>query len=158
MFYKLNFFGGLNMLEVNLKKLNGNAVIPTKGSEHSAGYDLYACLDEEFILIKPGEIFKVPTGIAVEIPNGYVGLIFARSGLAINKNLAPVNKVGVCDSDYRGEYLVALLNSGKEEVKIKNKDRIAQLVVVPILSVKFKEVENLTETKRGEGGFGSTGI
>ena len=138
------------MLEVNLKKLNGNAVIPTKGSEHSAGYDLYACLDEEFILIKPGEIFKVPTGIAVEIPNGYVGLIFARSGLAINKNLAPVNKVGVCDSDYRGEYLVALLNSGKEEVKIKNKDRIAQLVVVPILSVKFKEVENLTETKRGE--------
>ncbi len=146
------------MLEVNLKKLNSNAIIPTQGSEHSAGYDLYACLDEEFILIKPGEIFKVPTGIAIEIPNGYVGLIFARSGLAINKNLAPVNKVGVCDSDYRGEYLVALLNSGKEEVKIKNKDRIAQLVVVPILSVKFKEVANLTETKRGEGGFGSTGI
>ncbi len=146
------------MLEVNLKKLNNNAVVPTKGSDYSAGYDLYACLDEEFILIKPGEVVKVPTGIAVEIPNGYVGLIFARSGLAINKNLAPVNKVGVCDSDYRGEYLVALLNSGKEEVKIKNKDRIAQLVIVPILSVKFKEVASLTETKRGEGGFGSTGI
>ena len=146
------------MLEVNLKKLNSNAVVPTKGSAYSAGYDLYACLDEEFILIKPGEVVKVPTGIAVEIPNGYVGLIFARSGLAINKNLAPVNKVGVCDSDYRGEYLVALLNSGKEEVKIKNKDRIAQLVIVPILSVKFKEVASLTETKRGEGGFGSTGI
>ena len=145
------------MVEVKLKKLNCNAIIPTKGSEHSAGYDLYACLDEEFVLIKPGEIFKIPTGIAIEIPNGYVGLIFARSGLAVNKNIAPANKVGVCDSDYRGEYLVALLNSGKEEVKINNKDRIAQLVVVPILSLKFKEVENLTQTTRGKGGFGSTG-
>ncbi len=144
------------MVEINLKKTNKNAVIPTRGSVYSAGYDLYACL-ESCVTIKPGETVKIPTGIAVEIPNGYVGLIFARSGISIKKNLAPVNKVGVCDSDYRGEFLVALKNGGFEEQTINNKDRIAQLVIVPILEVKFKEVEILTETKRGENGFGSTG-
>lgn len=146
------------MLEVNLKKLDKNAIIPTKGSLYSAGYDLYACLkDKDFVEIKPNQTVKIPTGIAIELPNGYVGLIFARSGISINKNLAPANKVGVCDSDYRGEYLVALKNSGDKTVFVNNKDRIAQLVVVPILSIRFKEVEFLKETKRGANGFGSTG-
>ena len=144
------------MIEIKLKKLNKDAVIPTRGSVYSAGYDLYACLENN-VEIKPGETVKVPTGIAIEIPNGYVGLIFARSGIAIKKNLAPANKVGVCDSDYRGEYLVALKNGGSQTQIVKNKDRIAQLVIVPILDVSFKEVESLTETKRGENGFGSTG-
>ena len=144
------------MIEIKLKKLNKDAVIPTRGSVYSAGYDLYACLENN-VEIKPGETVKVPTGIAIEIPNGYVGLIFARSGIAIKKNLAPANKVGVCDSDYRGEYLVALKNGGSQTQIVKNKDRIAQLVIVPILDVSFKEVESLTKTIRGENGFGSTG-
>lgn len=142
---------------INLKKLNKNAIIPTKGSEYSAGYDLYACISS-CIKIKPQETVKISTGIAIEIPAGYVGLIFARSGMAVNKNLAPANKVGVCDSDYRGEYLVPLKNTGEDEVIINNKDRIAQLVIIPILSVEFKEVEKLSETKRSDGGFGSTGV
>lgn len=145
------------MIKINLKKLNKNAVIPTRGSVSSAGYDLYACL-ESSIKIRPGETVKVPTGIAIEIPEGYVGLIFARSGLSIKKNIAPANKVGVCDSDYRGEYIVALKNDGTNEYIVKNGDRIAQLVIVPFLAVEFKEVESLTETKRGENGFGSTGV
>lgn len=145
------------MVKVNLKKLNKNAIVPTRGSVSSAGYDLYACL-ESFVEIKPGETVKIPTGLAIEVPEGYVGLIFARSGLSINKNIAPANKVGVCDSDYRGEYIVALKNGGDSTYVVKNGDRVAQLVVVPFLDVEFKEVENLTETKRGENGFGSTGI
>ncbi len=145
------------MVKVNLKKLNRNAIIPTRGSVSSAGYDLYACL-ENSVEIKPGETVKIPTGLAIEVPEGYVGLIFARSGLSINKNIAPANKVGVCDSDYRGEYIVALKNDGDSTYIVKNKDRVAQLVVVPFLDVEFKEVENLTETKRGENGFGSTGV
>ncbi len=144
-------------MTINLKKLKKDAVIPTKGSEHSAGYDLYACL-EDCIKIKPNETVKVSTGIAIEIPNGYVGLIFARSGMAVNRNLAPANKVGVCDSDYRGEYLVPLKNTGDDDVIINDKDRIAQLVIVPILSVDFKEVQNLSKTKREDKGFGSTGV
>lgn len=145
------------MVKVNLKKLNKNAIVPTRGSVSSAGYDLYACL-ESSVEIKPGETVKIPTGLAIEVPEGYVGLIFARSGLSINKNIAPANKVGVCDSDYRGEYIVALKNGGDSTYVVKNGDRVAQLVVVPFLDVEFKEVENLTETKRGENGFGSTGI
>ncbi len=145
------------MVKVNLKKLNKNAIIPTRGSVSSAGYDLYACIGDS-VEIKPGETVKIPTGLAIEIPEGYVGLIFARSGLSINKNIAPANKVGVCDSDYRGEYIVALKNGGDSTYIVKNKDRVAQLVVVPFLDVEFKEVENLTETKRGGNGFGSTGV
>lgn len=145
------------MVKVNLKKLNKNAIVPTRGSVSSAGYDLYACL-ESSVEIKPGETVKIPTGLAIEVPEGYVGLIFARSGLSINKNIAPANKVGVCDSDYRGEYIVALKNGGDSTYVVKNGDRVAQLVVVPFLDVEFKEVENLTETKRGENGFGSTGV
>lgn len=138
-------------------RLKPNAKVPTRGSLHSAGHDLYACL-EESVVVKPNETVKIPTGFALEIPNGYVGLIFARSGLATKKGIAPANKVGVCDSDYRGEYVVALKNSGSEEVVINSGDRIAQLVVMPVLDVKFSEVEALSETGRGEGGFGSTGV
>lgn len=145
------------MIEVKVKKLDENAKIPTKGSVNSAGYDLYACLKED-VEIKPGNTVKIKTGIAIELPTSYVGLIFARSGLSIEKNLAPANKVGVCDSDYRGEYIVALRNGGDTSYIVKNGDRIAQLVVVPVLSLNFKEVENLSETKRGENGFGSTGV
>ena len=142
---------------MKLKKLQKNARIPTKGSVNSAGYDLYACLTED-VEIKPGETVKIRTGIAIELPSSYVGLIFARSGLSIEKNLAPANKVGVCDSDYRGEYIVALRNGGEKSYFVKDGDRIAQLVVVPVLSLEFVEVESLTKTERGEGGFGSTGV
>lgn len=145
------------MIEVKVKKLDENAKIPTRGSLNSAGYDLYACLKED-VEIRPGNTVKIKTGIAIELPTSYVGLIFARSGLSIEKNLAPANKVGVCDSDYRGEYIVALRNGGDISYFVKNGDRIAQLVVVPVLSLKFKEVESLSETKRGENGFGSTGV
>jgi dUTP pyrophosphatase len=143
-------------MQVNIKKLRENAKIPTRGSEYAAGYDLYACLDEP-VVIRPGETVKIPTGIAVEIPEGYAGLVFARSGLASKKDLAPANKVGVCDSDYRGEYLIFLHNHGKEDRVIEPDERVAQLVVTPFLSVEFCEVDELSETVRGEGGFGSTG-
>lgn len=141
---------------IKLKKLNPNAKTPTKGSLFSAGFDLYACLENE-IKIKPNETVKVPTGIALEIPTGFVGLIFARSGLATKKGLAPANKVGVCDSDYRGEYLVALHNHGQLEATIKPNDRIAQLVVVEVQNFDFEEVAELSSTQRNENGFGSTG-
>lgn len=141
---------------VKLKKLNQNAVIPTYGSPFSAGADLYACL-EEAITIRPNETVLVKTGIALEIPEGYAGLIYARSGLASKKGLAPANKVGVVDSDYRGEIMVALHNHSMVEQQVEPKERIAQLVVTPFLSVSFEEVEELTDTERGSGGFGSTG-
>lgn len=141
---------------INLKKVNENAVIPTRGSEFAAGYDLYACIDED-IVVKAGETVKVPTGIAVEIPEGYAGLVYARSGLATKKGLAPANKVGVVDADYRGEILVFLHNHSNNDAVIEAKERVAQLVVTPFLSVEFNEVSELSETVRGEGGFGSTG-
>lgn len=141
---------------VKLKKLNQNAVIPTYGSPFSAGADLYACL-EDTITIRPNETVLVKTGIALEIPEGYAGLIYARSGLASKKGLAPANKVGVVDSDYRGEIMVALHNHSMVEQQVEPKERIAQLVVTPFLSVSFEEVEELTDTERGSGGFGSTG-
>ena len=141
---------------INLKKVNENAVIPTRGSDFAAGYDLYACIDED-IVVKAGETVKIPTGIAVEIPEGYAGLVYARSGLATKKGLAPANKVGVVDADYRGEILVFLHNHSNNDAIIEVKERIAQLVVTPFLSVDFNEVSELSETVRGEGGFGSTG-
>ena len=144
------------MIAVKIKKLDEKAMIPTQGSVNSAGYDLYACLDSD-IKINPDEVLKIPTGISLELPTGYVGLIFARSGLSIKKGLAPANKVGVCDSDYRGEYIVALKNESNSIHYIKHGDRIAQLVVVPVCSIAFEEVKSLTETERGENGFGSTG-
>ena len=146
----------INTSNVNIKKLSPNAIIPTYGSEYSAGADLYACLDTELI-IEPGETFLVKTGLAMEIPVGYAGLIYARSGLASKKGLAPANKVGVIDSDYRGEIMVALLNHSNTAQKIEPGERIAQLVITPYIQGIFHEVENLSDTERGTGGFGSTG-
>ena len=141
---------------INIKKLDDKAVIPTYGSEFSAGADLYALLDAP-VTFKPGETILIHTGIAMEIPIGYAGLIYARSGLASKKGLAPANKVGVVDADYRGEIMVALHNHNTVPVSIEPGERIAQLVIAPFLKGIFNPVEELTETVRGEGGFGSTG-
>lgn len=142
--------------DVNIKKLNENAIIPTYGTEYAAGADLYACMDEP-VKIESGTTYFAKTGIAMEIPVGYVGLIYARSGLACKKGLAPANKVGVIDSDYRGEIMVALHNHSNEAVMIESGERIAQLVIAPYITATFNEVEELEDTVRGEGGFGSTG-
>lgn len=141
---------------VPIKKLNPDAVIPTYGSQYAAGADLYACIDSN-ISFQPGETKFIPTGLAMEIPVGYAGLIYARSGLACKKGLAPANKVGVIDADYRGEIMVALHNHSKEPVTIEPKERIAQLVITPYLTAIFEETDELNDTVRGEGGFGSTG-
>lgn len=141
---------------INIKKLNERAVIPTYGSDYSAGADLYACLDEA-VVIAPGETKMISTGLAAEIPVGYAGLIYARSGLASKRGLAPANKVGVVDSDYRGEWLIALHNHSGQPQRVEPGERIAQVVVTPVLGVLFNEVEELEETARGAGGFGSTG-
>ena len=141
---------------VNIKKLNPNATIPTYGSEYAAGADLYACI-EETITIAPGETVLVKTGLAMELPIGYAGLIYARSGLASKRGLAPANKVGVIDSDYRGEVMVALHNHSNIAQSIEPNERIAQLVITPYLKGIFNETDDLSDTVRGEGGFGSTG-
>ncbi len=141
---------------VNIKKLSEKATVPTYGSQFSAGADLYACIDEA-LTIESGETKLVHTGIAMEIPTGYVGLVFARSGLASKKGLAPANKVGVIDSDYRGEIMVALHNHSAESRTIEPNERIAQISLVPFLSADFCIVDELTDTVRGAGGFGSTG-
>lgn len=143
-------------MEIKIKKIKENAIIPTSGSAFSAGYDLYACIDEE-VHIPAGATIKIGTGLSIAIPNGYFGAVFARSGLATKKGLRPANAVGVCDADYRGEYIVALHNDSNEEQIVGVGERIAQLVVIPFLSVDFIEVETLDETDRGVGGFGSTG-
>lgn len=145
------------MVKVNIKKLNEKAIVPTYGSEYAAGADLYAC-NEEKIIIKPHETVLIKTGIAMEIPEGYAGLIYARSGIASKRGLAPANKVGVVDSDYRGEVMVALHNHSEKDGEIEPFERIAQLVVAPFLKVDFEEAEELSDTVRGTGGFGSTGI
>lgn len=145
-----------NSAQINIKKLKPNATIPTYGSEYAAGADLYACISEA-INIKPGETRMIPTGIAMEIPVGYAGLIYARSGLASKKGLAPANKVGVVDADYRGEFMVALHNHSNAEATIEPNERIAQLVITPYITGVFNEVDELNDTVRGAGGFGSTG-
>ena len=145
------------METIKIKKLNENAKIPTRGSEYAAGYDLYACLDNDYLDIPPHKTEKVSTGIALELPHKYFGAIFARSGLAAKKNLRPSNCVGICDEDYTGEYIVALHNDSDHTKTISNGERVAQLVLLPYLSIEFEEVNELTETKRGDGGFGSTG-
>ena len=137
-------------------RLNDLAKIPTRGSEYAAGYDLYAAIDCTYDIAPHGTV-KIGTGLAVEIPDGYFGAIFARSGLATKKGLRPSNCVGVCDSDYRGEYIVALHNDTDELMSIEPHERIAQLVVMPFLPVEFEEVDELSDTNRGSGGFGSTG-
>ncbi|MBO7297456.1 MAG: dUTP diphosphatase [Clostridia bacterium] len=144
------------MPKIAVKKLNENAVLPTYGSDFAAGADLYALCDSE-ITFAPGETKLIPTGLAMEIPEGYAGLIYARSGLASKRGLAPANKVGVVDADYRGEVMVALHNHSTVEQKIAPKERIAQLVVAPFLKAEFIESDELSDTVRGVGGFGSTG-
>lgn len=141
---------------VRIKKLDKNATVPTYGSQFAAGADLYACTDMP-ITINPHQTVLVHTGVAMEIPAGYAGLVYARSGIATKRNLAPANKVGVIDSDYRGEIMVALHNHGEEAQTIENGERIAQLVIAPFITAEFAEVDELCETERGEGGFGSTG-
>ena len=145
-------------MEIKIKKLYKDAMIPSRGSEQAAGYDLYACLGGfEECEISPNTTMKIGTGIAAEIPEGYFGAVFARSGLATKKGLRPANCVGVVDSDYRGEIMVALHNDDKEPQTIQAYERIAQLVILPYLNVSFTEVNELSDTERGEGGFGSTG-
>ena len=143
------------METLEIKKLDERAIIPTYGTIDSAGADLYALLDEE-MLIEPGETKIIPTGLSMAIPKGYVGLIYARSSLGTKRGLAPANKVGVIDADYRGEVKVVLYNQSKETQKIDPKERIAQIVITPYMQVKFMEVDELSETERGTGGFGST--
>ncbi len=144
------------MPTIAVKKLNENAVLPTYGSDFSAGADLYALCEDEVVIL-PNETKLIHTGLAMEIPEGYAGLIYARSGLASKRGLAPANKVGVVDADYRGEVMVALHNHSTIEQKISNGERIAQLVVAPFLKAEYVAVEELSETVRGVGGFGSTG-
>ncbi|MDD6284566.1 MAG: dUTP diphosphatase [Firmicutes bacterium] len=144
------------MLKVNVKRLDSRAVLPTYGSQFAAGADLYAVTDGD-VVIEPGQTVLIHTGLAAEIPIGYAGLIYARSGLASKKGLAPANKVGVVDADYRGEIMVALHNHSDAAASVTHGERIAQLVIAPFLAADFNEVDELNDTERGSGGFGSTG-
>lgn len=141
---------------VNYKKLTKTAKEPTRGSEYSAGFDLYADIEED-IVIRPHETIKVGTGLAFELPENTFGAIFARSGIATKQGLRPSNCVGVCDADYRGEYIVALHNDTSIPQIIKPQERIAQMVLLPYIPMEFNKVEMLSETVRGNGGFGSSG-
>ena len=143
-------------IKIQVKKLKETANLPTRGSAYAAGYDLYACLDEA-VTVEAGATVKIGTGLSIAVPEGYFGAIFARSGLAAKEGLRPANCVGVADSDYRGEYIVALHNDSSVQRTVTPGERIAQLVIMPFLSVCFEETDNLEETERGEGGFGSTG-
>jgi len=143
-------------LQVKIKKLSEKATLPTYGSPYSAGADLYACIDED-IVVEPGQTVFVKTGLAMEIPVGFAAFIYARSGLACKKGLAPANKVGVVDCDYRGEVMVALHNHSNEARTVTVGERIAQLVIAPYYTADFCECDELSDTVRGEGGFGSTG-
>ncbi len=146
----------INTSAVSIKKLREDAVIPSYGTPYAAGADLYACLDAP-VTIKPSETVMIPTGVSMAIPTGCAGLIYARSGLASKKGLAPANKVGVIDSDYRGEILVALHNHSTKEAVIESGERVAQLVITPYIKALFNETDELDETDRGSNGFGSTG-
>lgn len=141
---------------IKVKCLRANAVLPTYGSSEAAGVDLYACLDKP-IEIAPGASAFIPTGLAMELPKGCAGLIYARSGLACKRGLAPANKVGVVDSDYRGEFIVVLHNHGSEPQTVSHGERIAQLVITPIITPAYVLTDELSDTERAEGGFGSTG-
>ena len=142
-------------MKIKVKKLNENAVLPTYGSDFAAGADLYACIAES-VEIAPGETKMIGTGLAMEIPEGYMGLIFARSGIASKRGLAPANKVGVVDSDYRGEFMVALHNHSNQPASVDVGERIAQLVSTPYMTACFEVADELSETVRNTGGFGST--
>lgn len=144
---------------INIKKINKHAITPTYGTEYAAGADLYAIVhnNTNIVEILPGETAFIGTGLEFEIPQGYVGLIYARSGMACKNGLAPANKVGVIDSDYRGEIMVALYNQSNETKVITSGDRIAQMIIQPVTQFEFNEVNELSDTMRGEDGFGSTG-
>jgi dUTP pyrophosphatase len=142
---------------MKIKKLKPNAILPTLGTSGAAAYDLYACIDAP-ITIEPGDTEMIGTGLALQVPKGIAALILARSGMAAKRGLAPANKVGLCDSDYRGEYIVALHNHGKDAQTIYPNDRIAQLMFVKHEYAFWEEVDELDETDRGAGGFGSTGF
>ena len=144
------------MEAIRVKKLRPNAVIPIYGSRDAAGADLYACLDAP-VTIAPGKTVMIPTGLAMEIPQFHAGLIFARSSMGVKRDLAPANKVGVVDPDYRGEFMVALHNHGDQPQEIQPGERVAQLVIVPVVTPGFEECDVLSDTVRGTGGFGSTG-
>ena len=144
------------MKPIRIKLLRDGARVPTYGSTQAAGADLYACI-EDAVVIAPGESAWITTGVAVELPEGYVGLIYARSSLGVKRGLAPANKVGVIDSDYRGELCVVLHNHGKCEQVIEPNERVAQFVITPIITPGFEVVDQLADTERAEGGFGSTG-
>ncbi len=144
------------MNTIRIKKLHPNAKLPTYGSPEAAGADLYACL-EEAVTIAPGETFFVPTGIALEVPKGCAGLVYARSSMGAKRGLAPANKVGVIDSDYRGEIRVVLLNHSKQPQTVEPGERVAQFIITPVLTPAYEEATDLSDTDRGTGGFGSTG-
>lgn len=144
------------MEQVRVKKLNERAILPTYGSAEAAGADLYACL-QEAVSVQPGETVWIPTGLALEVPKGCAGLVYARSSLGTKRGLAPANKVGVIDSDYRGEIRVVLLNHSKQVQTIEHGERIAQFLITPVLTPVYVETEELSDTGRGTGGFGSTG-
>ena len=143
-------------MNVKIKKLSPDAKLPEYGSQYAAGADLFACIEGD-VAIAPHETVMIPTGLAMELPVGYAGFIYARSGLASKKGLAPANKVGVVDCDYRGEVKVAMHNHGGVAQTISCGERIAQIVVAPYVTAQFEEAEELSSTIRGEGGFGSTG-
>ena len=143
-------------MEIRIKKLTQTAQIPMRGSEYAAGYDLYADIQEN-VCVAPHTSVKIPTGLALEIPEGYFGAVYARSGLACKESLRPANCVGVIDADYRGPVMVVLHNDSEQAREITPGERVAQLVIMPFLPVMFKEVDDLSQTIRGEGGFGSTG-
>lgn len=144
------------MEPIKVKRLRENAILPTYGSAEAAGADLYACLEQD-VTIAPGESVFIPTGLSMELPKGCAGLIYARSGLACKRGLAPANKVGVVDSDYRGEFMIVLHNHGAVAQIVSHGERIAQLVITPVFTPGFAEVEELSDTDRAAGGFGSTG-
>jgi len=144
------------MEPIPVKILREGAILPTYGSAEAAGADLYACLEAP-VTIAPGQTAFIPTGIAMAVPRGCAGLIYARSGLACKRGLAPANKVGVIDSDYRGEIMVALYNHGAQPQTIETGERIAQMVITPVLTPAYEAVQTLTDTERAAGGFGSTG-
>ena len=146
----------MQTMPVYIKKLKAQAAMPSYGSAEAAGADLYACL-ETAVEIAAGGTAMIPTGLAMELPEGTVGLVYARSGLASKKGLAPANKVGVIDSDYRGEVMVVLHNHSAQAAVVEPGERIAQLVIAPVLRAAFAETDALSDTVRGEGGFGSTG-
>lgn len=144
------------MEKINVKLLHPKAHMPTYGSSEAAGADLYACLEAP-VTVQPGEVYWVSTGIALEVPKGCAGLVFARSSMGAKRGLAPANKVGVIDSDYRGEVRVVLLNHSNQPQTLEPGERVAQLVIVPVFTPGFEQVAELDDTARGTGGFGSTG-